>query len=263
MKGIRVIWPGYGRGEVDEVEYFYGLDVYDLRPGNIPDYFSVPTFWPGHKGGTFVEYTVSTRFVTLSDGRRALKVVYDREHTEALAKAHGEYIHCGTNFVFLVLGRSSGRCRWVGDPPVKAGHPTWEAFDVSGGRPKPWKASLVLARDRLFRSMVLSADGHACVLTGEPTEAALDAAHLVPACKGWNDLASNGITLRCDLHRLFDSGLFTFSVKGVVRITDPGGVLSRFYLDLLGNLSLREGTLDRVKSTLSLEAFRSRKPPRP
>ena len=69
-------------------------------------------------------------------------------------------------------------------------------------------------REAWFRSVILQCDECRCVLTGEATQNALEAAHLIPAAKGQNDVPSNGITLRADLHRLFDAGLFTFDADG-------------------------------------------------
>ena len=67
--------------------------------------------------------------------------------------------------------------------------------------------------------MILDCDGHRCVVTKEETPKALDAAHRIPAATGGNDERPNGITLRADLQRLFDAGLFTFDPHGQV-ITD-------------------------------------------
>ena len=47
--GIRVIWPDDGGG-IDEIEYFYGIDVNELD--DIPEFIKVPAFWPQYRGGT-------------------------------------------------------------------------------------------------------------------------------------------------------------------------------------------------------------------
>jgi len=69
-----------------------------------------------------------------------------------------------------------------------------------------------------FREAVLRRCNYTCVLSGCDVPEALDAAHL-PG-KSWeagHNLASDGIALRCDLHRLLDSGLMTIDLKGNVR----------------------------------------------
>ena len=51
--------------------------------------------------------------------------------------------------------------------------------------------------------IILAADSHCRVITGEETPEALEAVHLVPAGNGENDISCNGIMLRADLHRPF------------------------------------------------------------
>ena len=256
-KGVRVIWPGYAKGEVDEIEYLYGVDVDHL--GDIPEFRSVPTFWPHFEGGTWVEYEVNTRVVSLSGQRRALEVTYDEQHIEKLVAQYGEHIHGGTNAIVLKPGASSGLCRWRGDPPVDGGHARWETFDMCAPKGRPLSQSKKAQREAFFRGMVLDKDGRRCVLTRETTVRALEAAHLVPAKWGRNDLPVNGITLRRDLHKLFDDGLFTFEEDGSVRITDAKGELSVAYREMLEGGRLEDVAYERVKVTLSLELFRNRR----
>ncbi len=46
---------------------------------------------------------------------------------------------------------------------------------------------------------------------------------------GENDIPLNGITLRADLHRLFDACLFTFKPNGKVKIVKRDTELSEAY----------------------------------
>lgn len=104
--------------------------------------------------------------------------------------------------------------------------------------------------------MILDSDGNRCVLTGEVVKQALEAAHLIPAKEGENDKPFNGVTLRADLHRLFDAGLFTFDGRGAVVNVAPS--LSSRYRRLLRGKKLPSATIARVKATLSLPAFLNR-----
>jgi putative restriction endonuclease len=56
---------------------------------------------------------------------------------------------------------------------------------------------------------VLDAYGRACAVTGEHSLPVLEAAHIRPYAKGGEHDLANGITLRTDLHRLFDYGYIT------------------------------------------------------
>ncbi|ABX49152.1 hypothetical protein Sbal195_1981 [Shewanella baltica OS195] len=62
-----------------------------------------------------------------------------------------------------------------------------------------------------FRSIILEAYG-ACAITGSKLSQALEAAHIVPF-NGRNDTLKNGILLRADIHKLFDSFLLSINPK--------------------------------------------------
>ena len=57
-----------------------------------------------------------------------------------------------------------------------------------------------------FRARILLAYLGRCFLTGEAISEVLEAAHIVPVKHGGNDDSQNGLCLRIDIHRLFDSG---------------------------------------------------------
>ncbi len=57
-----------------------------------------------------------------------------------------------------------------------------------------------------FRLAVTSAYSRACVVTGEHSLPALEAAHIRPYGDGGEHEVSNGLLLRSDIHRLFDTG---------------------------------------------------------
>lgn len=73
--------------------------------------------------------------------------------------------------------------------------------------------SPVLVRPRLgqgiFRIAVTDAYSRACALTGEHSLPALEAAHIRPYSEGGPHEVGNGLLLRSDVHRLFDSGYVT------------------------------------------------------
>lgn len=60
-----------------------------------------------------------------------------------------------------------------------------------------------------FRVAVLDAYGRACAVTGEHSLPVLDAAHIQPFGDHGPHAVSNGLLLRADLHRLFDTGYVT------------------------------------------------------
>jgi putative restriction endonuclease len=60
-----------------------------------------------------------------------------------------------------------------------------------------------------FRVRVLDAYGMRCAVTGERSLPVLDAAHIQPYLGPASNHVQNGLSLRADLHRLFDAGYVT------------------------------------------------------
>ena len=254
-KGIRVIWHD-SDGNIDEREYFCGIDVDQLD--HIPEFATVPAVWPRYRGGTSVMYSVNTRCEPNRNrpGEVRLVVAYDPAGIQELAEQWGCDIYGGENTIILEQGSQQGRCEWLRDGAAEFEEVAWEAFDISAGRPRRPRPTSRTRREAGFRALILAHDDHRCVLTGEATIKALDAAHLIPAATGENDVPCNGITLRADLHRLFDADLFTFDPDGqVVRIAQE---LSATYRRLLRNRHLPPSTLERLRATLALPQFQNR-----
>jgi putative restriction endonuclease len=62
---------------------------------------------------------------------------------------------------------------------------------------------------RTFRIAVLDAYGRSCAVTSEHSLPALEASHIQPYSMGGSHEVGNGILLRADIHRLFDTGYVT------------------------------------------------------
>ncbi len=82
----------------------------------------------------------------------------------------------------------------------------WQKKTVRYGKPH-------LIRPRLgqgaFRVLVTDAYGRRCAVTQERTLPALEAAHIRPYSDGGEHEAHNGLLLRRDIHKLFDTGYVT------------------------------------------------------
>lgn len=89
------------------------------------------------------------------------------------------------------------------------------ALDISTARETPagGGATPRLVTPRLgqgsFRVMVTDAYDRRCVVTGERTLPALEAAHIKPYAESGGHRLSNGLLLRADIHALFDRGYVT------------------------------------------------------
>ena len=254
--GIRVIWPDDARG-IDEIEYFYGINVAQLD--HIPEFTTVQAFWPGYGSRNPIEYVVDAHCERNRPGEVRLVVTYDPAKNLKIIKIAEECdveICWGTNTIVLQQRSQNGHCEWLHVGEEDFERIPWEAFDFGAGRARRPRATSRTRREARFREMILACDDHRCVLTGEATTKALDAAHLIPAAMGENDVPSNGITLRADLHRLFDAGLFMFDHDG--RVVAIARELSEAYRRLLQNRCLPPSTLERVRATLALPQLQNR-----
>lgn len=79
----------------------------------------------------------------------------------------------------------------------------------------PPEYNLIISKVRIgqasFRVSVTSAYEKRCSVTGERTLPALEAAHIKSYAKSGPNLATNGLLLRSDLHKLFDTGYLTIA----------------------------------------------------
>ena len=251
-KGIEVIWRD-DNGHDDEIEYFSGIDVDHLD--SIPRFESVPAVWPRYEGGTSGEYKVRARTEPGPNNEVHLVVEYNAADNPEIARTFDPW--WGTNRIILTHGGREGRCHWRRLDGKERTIP-WRSFDLAAAQGRPRATYLRSRRYGQFRRIILAADGHRCVLTGETTIAALEAAHLIPAKLGQNDKPFNGIALRADLHRLFDAGLFTFAKDGKVVLADEDAAISDDYRSLPSGRRLPDNTLHRVRDTLALSAFKNR-----
>lgn len=84
--------------------------------------------------------------------------------------------------------------------------------------PAPMFSEPVLARRRLgqgtFRALITDNYQRRCAVTGEKALPALDAAHIRPVGEGGQHRLDNGLLLRTDVHRLFDTGYVTVTPDG-------------------------------------------------
>jgi len=82
--------------------------------------------------------------------------------------------------------------------------------------------STVLARpaQSRFRERVFKAYSSRCFLTGDSLGEVLEAAHIIPVTYGGADKPENGICLRVDVHRLFDSNNIRIKATGELQFSD-------------------------------------------
>lgn len=82
--------------------------------------------------------------------------------------------------------------------------------------------SMVLVRpgQSRFRELVFRAYSGRCFLTGDSMGEILEAAHIIPVTYGGADERENGICLRVDIHRLFDSNNLRIRPTGTLQFSE-------------------------------------------
>ena len=192
-----------------------------------------------------------------TDGRIDLVVKYDQNLNLDNPKTRDfDKGYWGTNRIIIEQGKDHGNYHWTGNDRSTIES---EKLDNCGWR----KDGLYESKDhhryrrrnrhRWFRSQIIALDKK-CAISGETTEAALDAAHIIPAKKDGNEIPKNGIALRTDIHRLYDKKMFFIHPEsGKLKIDDEkSDLLSKEYKKLLKKSErLPSQTLERVRKALA------------
>ena len=71
-----------------------------------------------------------------------------------------------------------------------------------------------------FRESILEIYNSKCLITGVNIEAVLEAAHIIPIAYDGTDQIDNGICLRSDIHRLFDTGHLRIFPSGKLLLSE-------------------------------------------
>jgi putative restriction endonuclease len=113
------------------------------------------------------------------------------------------------------------------------------SFELIGQNMRTWEERAFAVREGqgVFRIRVLDAYGRRCAVTGEHTLPVLDAAHIQPYLGPASNHIQNGLSLRADLHRLFDLGYVTVTPDlrfGVSRKLKDDFENGRVYYELQG-----------------------------
>lgn len=237
-KGISIQWD-------DSVEYI-GIDLSSLVDANT-QIATTLEWWPKEK--EWITYSTTSHIRCLSSGGVEIQVEYDKHRNPHL---DADDICWGTSIIRIEQGAQEGEAEWLDlDDTSSNGVSKWKKIDIPliGEKAKE-KTSRLKRQQEQFRLLLLAYD-KCCVLTGEKTESALEAAHIIPASRGGAEVIENGILLRADIHRLLDNNLISLNEKGEVVTTDG---LSDSYERLLHGAHLNYAVLERVKAALSIIA---------
>ena len=214
-------------------------------------------FWDSDEG-KFSEWEVKVQVEGSTDSCTVLVVKYDKSlnlGNPELQDLDDDY--WGTNRIVVKQGQDHGNYYWKansGDKFSSKGRKCgWKKKKLY--KPRNDRGSHQQTRGEDFRPQIIALDQQ-CVITGETTEVALDAAHIIPAAECGNEIPDNGIALRADIHRLYDKKMFficPYQKSGKkLKINDQkSDQLSKEYKKLLKkSKGLPPKTLKRVKEAL-------------
>ena len=103
-----------------------------------------------------------------------------------------------------------------GDPPTSFRSSTEELVRISKGESK-------------FRREILQMCGLVCAVTGRCPAGILEAARIRPFAKRGIHELKDGISLRADIHQLFDAGRVAIDPDKLVLVTQASAVLYQCY----------------------------------
>ena len=191
------------------------------------------------------------------DGGHQVTVTYEEanqsdENIQERIRKEGPQGWFGTNTIFVKRDPQTNRagtegpCHWEDVHPEWNGRSRWRIV----GQPRLRVTREQWEREQGFRADVLAED-EKCVISGEKTAAALDAAHICPVAVSDDDSIRNGMILRTDIHRLYDRGMFLIDPEdGRVKRNSMDKNLSSGYRKLLQQAQLPGRTLKRVQKAL-------------
>lgn len=234
-KGIKISW-------------WYPTEYINIDLDNLSSETSITSsyeLWP--KENEVLSYNTVSAIHQRSDGVFVLTITYDSNNNPHLKN---KAVCWGVSTIEIMPGADSGTATWEDFyNPDHNGTVTWTRSGNGLRKPKKRVRTTKLEREQTqFRAALLSMD-NCCAITGEDTERALDAAHIIPSAEGGAEVVENGILLRADLHRLYDDHLFVIQPDGWVKVT---GDLSNDYRTLLHGKRLTQTVLSRVQQALEI-----------
>lgn len=214
-----------------------------LQPGDVIETYE---YWDAYPDP--IKYVVEVAGATRIGSKYTLELIYSAESNPHIAAIN---VAWGTSTIAIDLQTDSATAKWQNIPPnqqydgeapvIVTTHDLTEdlGFIVTQRRKR---------RQAQFRR-ALEEFASCCEISGETAGPALEAAHIIEVKDDGGYAASNGILLRADLHRLFDSGALTINLDGSV-VLDPLVPENSRYRTEAASWRIQDGTLRRIWTAL-------------
>jgi hypothetical protein len=216
-----------------------------------PAITSTSEWWDDEK--IRVVYNTTSKAKKRPRGHVVITIAYDRKlnRSPVLAKGGARW---GTSTITLRPPYRTGTAVWRDEVPKSGFDGTRRWKRATGGLFKRRKSILravatIERRQAEFRNLLIGVYSE-CAISGERCPGVLEAAHIIPSRLAGAESLENGVLLRADLHRLYDSGGFTIDAAGKFRLARHGG-FSDAYRELIEGARLPSSVFQRVRKALA------------
>lgn len=237
-QGIFIQW-------LDSIEYI-DLSIENLDINTCIE--STKEYWQDEK--KWIDYITSSSVKKITDSIFEITIDYSNDNNPHLSN---DAAPMGKSIITLNKSKFSGTAEWFGNAHKKHdGKVKWHRIDTPLISKKKKVTTTKQQREQAkFRKLLLAVD-NCCALTEEQTPEALEAAHIISASKGGVETINNGILLRSDLHKLYDSNKFEISLCGeVVNIKEDD--ISSAYVKLLASAKIPNTVIPRVRKAIEIK----------
>ena len=178
-----------------------GKEIIPCDPNNPQPFSTTCQLWNYTSPKQWITYNVVAR---VKKGKMEVHIQYNDNQNRHLPREIYEDIEWGTHI--LTLQKDNNNCglsTWIDSAGNKWEGPGWIRREIKGDRRRV-TTTILQRKQAEFREMLLARDG-SCAITGETCHDVLEAAHIVAAGDGGQEVLENGILLRADLHLLYDA----------------------------------------------------------
>lgn len=191
-----------------------------------------------------VTYNTTFELRKLGNGEIEITLFYDHSSNTHI---RFEDACWGKSVIRVRESATNGVATWYDiNDKERNGDASWECSDLFKEAKREYYSRLQREQD-IFRALLLEFD-KCCVISKESMTEALEAAHIIPSKMRGAEVVGNGIVLRSDIHRLYDSGCFVIDPSGKIIVVRK---VSEYYGSILTGAQLPKQTVQRVSVALA------------
>jgi len=226
----------------DSADEYVQLDVAALLAG--AEITATSEWWPNER--RMVTYNTTSQVRRSGNSEVEITVFYDHSKNTHIGFEDARW---GKSVIRFRESAPNGSATWYdNDDKDRNGEASWKrlASGLFKEAKREYYSRLQREQD-IFRTALLAFD-RCCVISKESMTEALEAAHIIPSKMCGAEVVGNGILLRSDIHRLYDSGCFVIDPSGTVIVVRE---VSKNYGSILTGARLPRKTVQRVSTALA------------